>query len=422
MKKILFVIQSYPSEKSANVYCDEKIMLSLCKDRNYEIHCLVSQYYKQPLEERINGLYIHRYSRGFFWHLFSWALKYNEKIRAKIIIKLNRVLLRIKQFFTIPFFPITQPILIRKTAKAAIKLQKKFCFDMVIAEHYGIETLYAGYRLKKCFPHIIFIPFLWDPITGCAKVKYLPLYFQKKKRENFEKRIINLSDCAVALKSHKEFLEKKFGGQELFFKYIFLDIPYFETTNKKKVDFDSFFSNDKVNIVYAGNMGLRDPTYLCKLLTNIHNCRIWFFTLRSDHKKLYEISEKYDVDIQICDYVPHEKMVNILHSADFFLNLGINNDNMVPSKIFEYMSYGKPIISTVITEDDPSIPYLNKYGKALIIKCSKEEKDVDNNLKKLKDFINKENDSEIDLDNLSYIFYTATPQAYVDLIKSVLEK
>ena len=35
MKRVLFIIQSYPSERSANVLCDEKVMKELVLKKAY---------------------------------------------------------------------------------------------------------------------------------------------------------------------------------------------------------------------------------------------------------------------------------------------------------------------------------------------------------------------------------------------------
>ena len=55
-----------------------------------------------------------------------------------------------------------------------------------------------------------------------------------------------------------------------------------------------------------------------------------------------------------------------LTEADFLLNIGNDMEYMLPSKIFEYMSYDKPILSSVKCEKDLSINYLKTYQKAHI--------------------------------------------------------
>ena len=42
-------------------------------------------------------------------------------------------------------------------------------------------------------------------------------------------------------------------------------------------------------------------------------------------------------------------------------------DNQVPSKIFDYISLGKPIINVYTSEKDPALEYLKQYPLALNI-------------------------------------------------------
>ena len=54
--------------------------------------------------------------------------------------------------------------------------------------------------------------------------------------------------------------------------------------------------------------------------------------------------------------------------ADVLINIGSSVDTMVPSKIFEYMATGKPIISFFRHDTEPSIHYLGHYPLTLLIK------------------------------------------------------
>ena len=53
--------------------------------------------------------------------------------------------------------------------------------------------------------------------------------------------------------------------------------------------------------------------------------------------------------------------------ADILVNIGNAVDNQMPSKIFEYISTGKPIINLYKSKDCPTLKYLEKYPAALNI-------------------------------------------------------
>ena len=63
-------------------------------------------------------------------------------------------------------YPIDELSFVHLFANKAIKLHEKIGFDMVVSEHSGVETLLAGYYLKKNYPNVKYLPILWDPILG----------------------------------------------------------------------------------------------------------------------------------------------------------------------------------------------------------------------------------------------------------------
>ena len=197
MKKILFTIQWYPAKDSANVLCDDKIIQELLKTDNYEIHCLVYRPNGMAEFEILNEVRIHRFSRGLYFRYYLWAIENKSKIGAAI----NRIILRIKQILTIPIYPCYEPLATLTYAKEAKKLHKKEKFDIVISEHHGFDTLYAGHTLKKYDPNIKFIPILWDPFTGKEPAKYLPKGYAEKKLLHSESKILSNADCIIAMRS-----------------------------------------------------------------------------------------------------------------------------------------------------------------------------------------------------------------------------
>ena len=88
---------------------------------------------------------------------------------------------------------------------------------------------------------------------------------------------------------------------------------------------------------------------------------------------------------------------------------------MTPSKIFEYISTGKPIISTAPIKEEPCIPYLTKYGNACIIY---EDKNIDESVALITKFVS--NAHNVDPVELSDIFYLNQPQAFLQVIDKTL--
>ena len=118
--------------------------------------------------------------------------------------------------------------------------------------------------------------------------------------------------------------------------------------------------------------------------------------------------------------MPHDKLINILKQASFLLNFGVSNPNAISGKIFEYMGFGKPIISTYSIDNEACIPYLKKYPLSFLI--DEREKNISKQAIALKKFIEENIDKKVSYEEIAPLFYKNTPQAYVEEINKLLKE
>ena len=78
----------------------------------------------------------------------------------------------------------------------------------------------------------------------------------------------------------------------------------------------------------------------------------------------------------------------------------------VPSKIFDYISTGKPIINFYYNEKSPTLYYLDNYPLCISIKTSEDPIEVN---KKIKDFVDKSIDKTVSFDFVQQQFKECTP-------------
>ena len=423
MKKILFIIQSYPSERSANVLCDEKIMKELLKTGEYEIHALTYQYEWQKREDTINGFHIHRFKKSIFWDLFTWGKHHPDHYAARIIDVFHRINMRIKQVVTIPCYPCYEPINSLLYARAAIKLYKKYKFDLIIAEHHGFDSLYAGHRVKSyAQEETRLIPILWDPITGAQPAKYLPESYARKKTAKAEERMLSNADRIIAMHSIEAYLRTVSTNKTYFDRYRFFDIPGIVPPAIRNLKQSEFIDPEMINLLYAGLLYLpdRDPSFLIELVNQSEwpkNVNMIFLCTGNGADVALEKAKTFKGKITVHSYVKREELQQIMSTVDGFLNIGSNNPGMVPSKIFEYMSYGKPIISSYIDPKDASREYLQKYPLGI---CLDINADIQENISRLNAFVHDNISKRLSFDEVSALFTDNTPEPYVNLIREVL--
>lgn len=415
MSKILFIIKSYPPRQSANVQCDAKVIKALA-DGEHEIHCLVSKFHHEESEESMDGIFVHRVDRGAYWNKYTFAREHEDAF-SWFILKADRVLMRFKQFLAIPIYPVYEPFLLRKFAKKAISLHKKEHFDIVISEFHGMESLHAGRMLKQYDRKIRFLPILWDPFVGKTPAKYLPPKFAERRIMRAAERELGPADMIIGMESSKTYYEERKEQISYYGRMRFLDIPGIvrpaETTIKSK-----YIIKDKINIVYAGLLTLpdRDPEYIIEALAQTSlasDMHMVFFCAGEGKQKLKTLQERFPGKITVSGYVEKEELVATYHEADVLLNLGGPNSRMVPSKIFEYLSYGKPIISTYYMEGEASLEYLNRYPLAT---CIDQRRSLLESGKKLESFLSNKLSNIIPFDAVFTLYGNNTPQKYIEMI------
>lgn len=421
MKKILFVIQHYPPKRSANVLCDDKIIKRLSSDGNYhvdyQITCLCYKYPNENLIAKENDVKVIRFKRSLLWNKFVTSVGQNGGIWTRVY----KIILRLKQFLTIPIYPFYEPFLCKKFAKQAIKLHKKEKFDMVISEHNGLDTLYAGHKLKEFDPEIKFTAILWDPITGKIPAKYLPKKYAEKKLKKAEFKLLNNADKIIAMKSSESYHLKNSIEKPYFDKFEFLDIPNIYQPKNVSED-EKYIAPNKINVVYSGLLTVpsRMPDGFMEVVAKskyAESFNLLFFCNGNGKDLLNDYVGKFAGNIAISPYISHDELLKVYKSAQFLLNIGGDNKFMVPSKIFEYMSFGKPIISTYYIEDEASTKYLKKYPLALLID---ERLSVEENAKKLDEFIENSLNRTVPFEFVKETFKENTTDAYISIIESLL--
>ena len=80
------------------------------------------------------------------------------------------------------------------------------------------------------------------------------------------------------------------------------------------------------------------------------------------------------------------------------------------------MQFRKPIISTFSIENEPSIPYLEKYGNYFLLD-ERPESDFQKINDKLLAFLLSE--KTVEYKNYESIFYLNTPKAFIDVLNKL---
>ena len=183
----------------------------------------------------------------------------------------------------------------------------------------------------------------------------------------------------------------------------------------KGVDVSSYEKKESggaVNVLYAGSLDqkLRNPSYLFEMLQkDIFSDKKITVSLYSfgNCRKIID-SYKPELERVLFDFgrVSSEEIARNMFEADVLLTIGNNSANEVPSKLFECLSFCKPIIHLYYSEKDAYLEYLKSYPYALCLQMDRSH--IEQNAKLFYNFCIRHRDVKIDFESIrkNYIFCT----------------
>lgn len=416
MKKILFLTRSYPDTfGSATILCMHRVLNCVAESGRYEVHVLCMRYLGEAELEKVGHVMVHRFKPSW------WVRMRNSFQKTRKHNRLARISELTTKAVTIPTFPQTEPLTIRLYSRAARKLQLEIGFDLVVSEHHGLSTLLTGCQMMKEFPSVKHVAILWDPLKGQMATVKLPTSFTDKRIGMVEVFVAKYTTLQISTLSMKAYHEEH--GDIAADHRFYLDIPsVLKPEDEVPTDKLKLIKKGAINIVFSGLLSeyYRDARPIIRLLNQCDKAEqlnLVFFG--RGEKEAVEIEAKnFKGTIIYHDYIPLSELHTMYRHADYLLNVSHINANMVPSKIFEYMSYGKPIISTYVTDGDAAQRYVSRYPEGI---CIDLKKPVERNVVVLNDFMRREHNS-VEFEWVKEEFKDNTPERFLEVIEGLLVK
>lgn len=412
MKKILFLTRSYPNtRKSASLLCTKRVIDCFAASGKYNVHVLCLRYKGELENENVYGVKVHRFKHTLW-------LRYRQRVKDANNKRMDRILEVVQKTLTIPTFPQTEALTTRLFYKAAKKLHKSEGFSAVVSEHHGLESLLTGCRLMRDYG-VKHIAIFWDPLKGQIATSHLPLSYTDNRISRLEKFVANNTTLQISTASMKNY--HKQAGDVSKDHRVYLDIPsVLKPEPEVPTKHLELLRGDCINVVFSGLLSnkYRDPIPIIQLFNKCEKAdklNLVFFSMGANDA-LQEASKTFKGNIVCHNYIPLEELHSIYRHADYLLNVSHVNANMVPSKIFEYMSFGRPIISTFVTDGDAAQKYVVRYPEGLCIDLKDDEITNVDCINKFLEIAHK----VIPFDVVYDLFKDNTPERYLETIDSII--
>lgn len=409
MKNALFLFGGYYPAPSANGLCCEKIMHCLC-DNDYNVSCIVNRNINTQKKEENGNIKIYRISNTAKEKCRELFFAEKSYIKKKIYAFFIRIINAYAQILYTPLFPMNSPIKVIKYIIQSKKIIKKQGVHLLVSVNMPADAAIAGAYIKKIYPNIKSVAYFLDPLAGGGNDnKILNEKIAYKKALKTEKKIVECADLVIAQIEHKQHFEKEYTA-EAQKKIHYLGAPLLlDKTNKN----EGGKNGDKKTVIYAGALfkSYRDPRYIIDVFNYVNSAKLIMYVSNNTGWLIEHIKKTDNHNIEIRERIPRTELESEMKKADAFVNIGNNFELYAPSKIIEYISYGKPIISTYRIDNDTCAYYMKKYPQGLYL----DERDADIKLaaKKIDMMWNKFNEN-ISFAQLMELYYENTPQAFVE--------
>jgi hypothetical protein len=412
-KHIVFLVGSYAPNYSAVGICASSVVNVLKQRYKVTVICINNKY-GLPMEEYMDGVRIirlHPYSSILYDlpHYFSSGLK---KHIGKYISFGYRTIQFLKSVFCSKLM--INKKLISCYSKAVNQLKSSDAIDCIIGCAFPFESIIAVRNFCNDNKSVKGIAYLFDPFAENKLIYRTSNNYHKKYKYNLnlEKEVLQNLDLVIAMHIWERHLA----------------CYYSDCNNIEIAEHPLLLINNDIRqgkyegrrIMYAGalNAKVRNPLYafslIDKLLKSSDNLEFNFYT--SDYlNDLDSLEHKYPARFHNHGRKSIEEIHIAEYSNDIMLSIGnSSNTSQTPSKVFEYMSTGNPIIHIAKYKEDPCISVLNKYRQSLIL-YENVEYDINDILLEISKL-----SPYTDRSQLSQLFEDATPEFVAKKITQLL--
>lgn len=313
-------------------------------------------------------------------------------------------------------YPLRSYGLVRSYKKELINILNDNPYSTVVSTFTPIEAEVAVIAVKGLYHNIKTVFYSTDTLSNeLSNAGVMSSNMRKRYGLRWEKKIFELYDLLLIMECHKNHYM-----QPLFNDYFDkMKVVNFPLLNKFEKSISNTIEKDdgKCLIVYTGALyrQLRNPSYTCDLLKELNE--------ETDIEVRFlgggdcgEIISKYDNltkgHIKHLGLQSHDIAAEYISNADVLLSIGNKESPMMPSKIYEYMSTGKPIIHIYSWDKDPCLAPLERYNNALLIKET-----GDYSMQNIVSFI--KNRRVLDYSIIAELFKTSTPSYTADIIENL---
>lgn len=316
----------YPNATATGI-CMQRYAEMISDDYDIDIICIASNMEVATVNLR-EGIRIHALAGGTQWYEASakGIMKRLAHLNGQIQMKL-RFLGNLKWFSEAAFNKLNE-------------IDKKKKIDVVFSVCSPMAAHYAALKYKETNPLVRWVAYTVDFFATPERIR--PIGYSLEKLAELEQCVLRKADAVLLSEeiynNHPDIVSSLVNVEKL--PYV---LPFQEVSEAR----EGLFEKDTVNCVFAGSFypKLRDPEIMLDTFSRIQDSRIRLHLFSSGCD---EIVERYGSRCRAI--VPHGRVSSneiqkVYYEADVLINIGNTNTDFIPSKTYEYIASGKPIVN-----------------------------------------------------------------------------
>lgn len=428
MKNLVCVIGGYAPYYSPSGKIADNVLQELKKD--YDITVIAQKnYFGLPFEEEINGIRVIRINEWnrMFHHLFEGKARTAGNRLSKTFFK---VLLNIKRIVNYIFRLLRRQSYsggyVRKIIKQLEKYEKDKKIDILIPVSIPHEAVIASVKYKKSHPYIKLYPYKTDFFANSSSM-YENAFIRKRRyplHVRTERETLEVCDKFFALPPIADYYNKNKESFPEYTKIIKTEHPLL--CRPAETDASAEKDGGKITLIYAGSLysGLRNPDLVLNFLKSVPGFGtdyvLKLFSFGDCQAVIDKYKPSFGASLEDRGKVSFDEVSKEMSAADIIMTIGNNSVSDVPSKLFECLSYCKPIIHFYFKDEDPYLKYLEGYEYSLCIKIG--ENMADEYLRVFDDFCRQNANARLMFDEVKESFIECTPQFVAKQFADEFEK
>jgi glycosyltransferase involved in cell wall biosynthesis len=247
----------------------------------------------------------------------------------------------------------------------AKKMVGNFHYDAVITVSHPFSSHWAGLKLKRERPEIPWLvdigdPFFFHTMPANNRLLYDRINYRA------EQNVLRHADCIIV--NTERTREKYVEGFQVDTSKMHVSPPLVSVTPEAILPVQIGRSG-RTRLVFIGTLysDIRNPASLLAWFEGLHrelegSVELHFYGNIGDCGKFFEPYDRLNGErLFVHGLVSREEAYNAMTEADILVNIGNKTPELLPSKLVEYASTGKPIFNLISISEDSSVEFFRTY-------------------------------------------------------------